>query len=439
MRLRLLALLACLGGAAGWHAGAAARPLRRRAAGGGVVLRTTLESFLQRASDKTLGRSMREIFRNLDTTGNGRLNRKELQEAATRLKLDVSKRDLQRAIYRFDKDADGSLTFVEFVRMLESLLQIPHDEVLQRTGALAQAQRYTTSSLWFHTLLTIPKSTLLRRIWQPVLCITSWSGLIAFLVRFGFVRQSGVLGFLLWPKVHTLLGGALGLLLVFRTNSAYSRMWEGRHIWEQISNLERDLARFCTMYANNMGRRRVRTIAQLLCAYPVLLLRHVSSSYIEPTEEEREGATAAAPDAPKPAKDALSAELDGDAEGGGGALNATEGAPAAGSGSQAITSLIIQQQMAQQGQKGGAGAPAPAPNLPAMHRTERFSTRSLDPAIRKRLRTVSNRPLYICECLGHAFKELYDMKARAREGPGRPQALRAPRAAPCGGVPCGAG
>ncbi len=43
--------------------------------------------------------------------------------------------------------------------------------------------------------------------------------------------------------VHTLLGVALGLLLVFRTNSAYDRFWEGRTAWGEIVNDSRNLAR----------------------------------------------------------------------------------------------------------------------------------------------------------------------------------------------------
>ena len=35
----------------------------------------------------------------------------------------------------------------------------------------------------------------------------------------------------LHPQHHLLLGNALGLLLVFRTNTAYDRYWEGRRLW----------------------------------------------------------------------------------------------------------------------------------------------------------------------------------------------------------------
>lgn len=43
--------------------------------------------------------------------------------------------------------------------------------------------------------------------------------------------------------VHSLLGTALGLLLVMRTNSSYDRFWEGRKQWGAIVNETRNLAR----------------------------------------------------------------------------------------------------------------------------------------------------------------------------------------------------
>lgn len=42
--------------------------------------------------------------------------------------------------------------------------------------------------------------------------------------------------------VHSLLGIVLGLFLVFRTDSAYDRWWEGRKIWGNLVNDSRDLA-----------------------------------------------------------------------------------------------------------------------------------------------------------------------------------------------------
>jgi ion channel-forming bestrophin family protein len=43
--------------------------------------------------------------------------------------------------------------------------------------------------------------------------------------------------------IHTLVGVALGLLLVFRTNASYDRYWEGRKVWASIVNGSRNLVR----------------------------------------------------------------------------------------------------------------------------------------------------------------------------------------------------
>jgi len=42
--------------------------------------------------------------------------------------------------------------------------------------------------------------------------------------------------------MHSLLGIVLGLFLVFRTNSAYDRWWEGRKLWGSMVNNTRTLA-----------------------------------------------------------------------------------------------------------------------------------------------------------------------------------------------------
>ena len=42
--------------------------------------------------------------------------------------------------------------------------------------------------------------------------------------------------------VHSILGIVLGLFLVFRTNSAYDRWWEGRKAWGDLVNNSRNLA-----------------------------------------------------------------------------------------------------------------------------------------------------------------------------------------------------
>jgi putative membrane protein len=42
--------------------------------------------------------------------------------------------------------------------------------------------------------------------------------------------------------MHSLLGFAISMLLVFRTNTAYDRWWEGRKLWGELVNVSRNIA-----------------------------------------------------------------------------------------------------------------------------------------------------------------------------------------------------
>jgi putative membrane protein len=55
-------------------------------------------------------------------------------------------------------------------------------------------------------------------------------------------------GFKIPSLLHTLIGAALGLLLVFRTNASYDRWWEGRRLLGNLVNRSRDLARQIASY-----------------------------------------------------------------------------------------------------------------------------------------------------------------------------------------------
>jgi putative membrane protein len=52
--------------------------------------------------------------------------------------------------------------------------------------------------------------------------------LVAGLIGVGAAWLWAHYNFKIPPVVHTLVGVALGLLLVFRTNASYDRYWEGR-------------------------------------------------------------------------------------------------------------------------------------------------------------------------------------------------------------------
>jgi putative membrane protein len=69
------------------------------------------------------------------------------------------------------------------------------------------------------------------------------------------------------------LGGAIGIFVSFRTNSAYDRWWEGRRLWGQLVNTSRHFATQVLTYAGReheipraLVRRQIAYVHTLRCA-----------------------------------------------------------------------------------------------------------------------------------------------------------------------------
>mmetsp|Transcript_93630 Transcript_93630/g.303084 ORF Transcript_93630/g.303084 Transcript_93630/m.303084 type:complete len:604 (-) Transcript_93630:357-2168(-) len=144
-----------------------------------------------------------------------------------------------------------------------------HDEVAFRAGhAIPQPQRYTTREI-FHVLKTWPDSQLWKRISLPVLSFAAWA---AFVTAVWHIKRPERM---LPLTPHSLLGSALGLLLVYRTNSANDRFWEGRKMWERVVSASRDMISLCSAHWRHLGFDRIRRLGRLLSAFAVSLSEYV--------------------------------------------------------------------------------------------------------------------------------------------------------------------
>ncbi|WP_315052976.1 bestrophin family ion channel [Chryseobacterium indoltheticum] len=75
--------------------------------------------------------------------------------------------------------------------------------------------------------------------------------------------------------IHSLLGFVLSLLLVFRTNTAYDRWWEGRKLWGKLVNDTRNFAvKINTLLSDD--RDTANQIARYLKYFPHFLAKHLS-------------------------------------------------------------------------------------------------------------------------------------------------------------------
>ena len=94
---------------------------------------------------------------------------------------------------------------------------------------------------WFTFIFRFHKADTFRKLLPIMLAIGIYSGIIGYLevVYWQLADDSYVKNITI---MHGMLGFVISLLLVFRTNTAYDRWWEGRIMWGSLVNNSRNLA-----------------------------------------------------------------------------------------------------------------------------------------------------------------------------------------------------
>lgn len=123
---------------------------------------------------------------------------------------------------------------------------------------------------WFRVALRLQGSVIFAILPRVILCST-FGFLISGFHEFGFSLS--------WPALSGVVPSiVLGLLLVFRTNTAYERFWEGRKLWGTLVNTVRNLARqIWAAIAENKPQDRTAKVEtlRLLIAFAVATKLHL--------------------------------------------------------------------------------------------------------------------------------------------------------------------
>lgn len=94
---------------------------------------------------------------------------------------------------------------------------------------------------WFTFIFHFHKSDTIRKLFPIMLAIGFYSAAVGYLeVEYFKVGKNDYIHNI--PIMHGMLGFVISLLLVFRTNTAYDRWWEGRKLWGGLVNNSRNLA-----------------------------------------------------------------------------------------------------------------------------------------------------------------------------------------------------
>ena len=117
-------------------------------------------------------------------------------------------------------------------------------------------------SSWWQTCFSL-HGTVLPRVLARVGLLTGFA-LIVTLLDHSWLRPQGYPLPALDPLGHNVLGVALGLLIVFRTNNSNNRYWDARGHWGMLLNTARNLARIAAVYAGH-----AEELSRLLAAYVI--------------------------------------------------------------------------------------------------------------------------------------------------------------------------
>jgi putative membrane protein len=104
--------------------------------------------------------------------------------------------------------------------------------------------------------------------WRSVVLFTVFATAVVVLDR-----VMGIQLFEVGPLPLGVLGGAIGIFVSFRTNSAYDRWWEGRRLWGQLVNTSRHFTTQVLTYVardhdaqRSLVRRQIGYVHVLRCA-----------------------------------------------------------------------------------------------------------------------------------------------------------------------------
>ena len=108
---------------------------------------------------------------------------------------------------------------------------------------------------------------MVREILGRVLACVVWSALVVWGHQYGWKVA-------IPSTLHSLVGLALGMLLVFRTNASYDRFWEGRKLWGGMVNESRNLVRSARGWFGQ-DTALVRELASWAAAFPLASMQYL--------------------------------------------------------------------------------------------------------------------------------------------------------------------
>lgn len=138
---------------------------------------------------------------------------------------------------------------------------------------------------WLRFLFNFHRADTIRKMFPLLVGMAIYSWVVAYLEMEVFQLSSNS-NLKNVSVLHTLLGFAISMLLVFRTNTAYDRWWEGRRQWGSLVNNSRNFAvKLAALFAGDESARKL--FAQLIPTFAFSLKAHLQSEETQWQLDER--------------------------------------------------------------------------------------------------------------------------------------------------------
>ena len=133
---------------------------------------------------------------------------------------------------------------------------------------------------WLKLIFIFHKSDTFRMLLPALLLAAVYSTLLTYLsVELHYLEFKST------TVIHSLLGFVISLLLVFRTNTAYDRWWEGRRLWGELVNSSRNFALKVSTMMPDDAKSVKENLYILIGNFPFVLKEHLRNRF-KPTEYE---------------------------------------------------------------------------------------------------------------------------------------------------------
>ncbi len=128
---------------------------------------------------------------------------------------------------------------------------------------------------WISVLLSLHKTDTLKTLASGMITMAMYAGLVVYLET-EYFKMDKDSTFRNISLIHTLLGFVLSMLLVFRTNTAYDRWWEGRKLLGKMVNDSRNLSIKLHTMLSEIDEEDREFFKKYICFFPHLMNRHLS-------------------------------------------------------------------------------------------------------------------------------------------------------------------